>query len=512
MPESLNLLIVAPSDDDAALYSSPLQQEGFVLTWQRVDTESAYRQALAAAPDIVLADDATPQLGASRAVQVLREEQRDIPCVVLADPIGEEAAVTLLRQGADDFLLKEHLDRLGEAVRGAQRERAAHQHQHHLAQTLKMEALERLAGTAAHDMNNLLTVIQGRAQFALEMLSAQDPAREDVQAVLKATTRATHLTRQLLLFSHRHVGEMRPLNLNQFLQGMSASLTHLLGEDITLRLRLSNSVLCIHADPELLEQAITSLATNAREAMPQGGCLSIETAPAPPAALSLAPATNGADTPPQVLLRVRDSGCGMSEEVKAHLFEPFFTTKGSGLGTGLGLATVYGVIAQCRGTITVESAPRAGTTMSICLPTLPEQEARAMVASPSSHPRGGETILVVDDQEDVRIVTARHLRALGYEVLVAASASEAIALCQSRAEPLGLLLSDMMMPEISGSALVERLREIRADFAILFMSGYSEEQTIRYGALQEEIMILPKPFTKESLAHAVRQALDSGGL
>jgi PAS domain S-box-containing protein len=378
-------------------------------------------------------------------------------------------------------------------------------------QAQKMEAVGRLAGGVAHDFNNLLTVIQGRAAFALEALGAGHEAREDLTEVLSAAQRAAILTRQLLVFSRRQVVQMRVFDLNEVLRDVTKMLVRLIGENIRLELKLADTLGNIKADAGQMEQVVMNLVVNARDAMPQGGTLTIETCPALLDATFVAQHLD-AQVGPHVLLSVSDTGCGMSQEVKAHLFEPFFTTKDSGKGTGLGLATVYGIVKQSLGTIQVDSEPGQGTTFRLYLPC--HDEAHEVGGAPmavEALPRGTETILVVEDDESVRQLTVRMLRSLGYRVLEAPRVEDVLYLVSIRNEPIQLVLSDVMMPEMSGPDLALRLREEQAKRGqavrtpVLFMTGYTNEALVALLPLGTNV--LRKPFTTAQLALMVYEAL-----
>ncbi|MCD6520625.1 MAG: PAS domain S-box protein [Anaerolineae bacterium] len=378
-----------------------------------------------------------------------------------------------------------------------------------LRQAQKMEAIGRLAGGVAHDFNNILTVINGYSDLVYHSLEAGDPLRQDVEEIRKAGRRAAELTQQLLAFSRRHKPEMASLDLNEVLVGMAKMLRRIIGEDIELDLRLAHSLPPVEADRGYLEQMIINLAANARDAMPKGGVLTLETA-------SLqgegCPGTymRVAKPGPCVRLTVRDTGVGMNDEVKEHLFEPFYTTKEPGKGTGLGLAMVYGIIQQLGGGIDLLSAPGKGTTFRIYLPCSSEPLATsAAKEEPKPLPRGSETILVVEDQGSVRRFVAGLLERLGYTVLQFSRPQEVLDFCRSQEEKRAdLLLTDVVMPEMSGPELVAKLREEYGPFPVLYMSGYAERVMEQHGGLPAEDELISKPFSLEKLAHAVRRALE----
>ena len=377
-----------------------------------------------------------------------------------------------------------------------------------LLQAQKMELVGRLAGGVAHDFNNLLTVVSLYSQLALNSLDATHPLRHDLEEIRKAGERAATLTRQLLAFSRRQVLEMRVLNLNEVLEGLSKMLPRLLGEDIAVEMSLAPDLGRTRADPGQIEQVVVNLAVNARDAMPNGGRLILETANV---TLDERYAQKHAGAIPgdYVLLAVSDTGSGMSAEVKAHLFEPFFTTKGVGKGTGLGLATVYGIVKQHQGHISVYSEPGQGTTFRVYLPRVKEEaEVSAPTVKASAMPRGSETVLVAEDEWAVRGIAVRVLKGLGYTVLEASNGTEALQVALAPGQKIDLLLSDVIMPEMNGKALAERFAVLWPGLKVLFVSGYTDETIARQGILDEGRAFLPKPFSPEALARKVREVLD----
>lgn len=377
-------------------------------------------------------------------------------------------------------------------------------------QAQKMEAVGRLAGGIAHDFNNLLTAIIGSSELLLEDSSAHDRRREDLEEIKKAGQRAAALTRQLLAFSRQQVLEPRVLDLNALIADLEKMLRRLIGEDVQLRTALAPGLGAVRADPGQLEQVIMNLTVNARDAMPRGGKVTIETANA-----NLDDVYAAAHTPvaagPYVMLAVSDTGTGMTPDVKAHLFEPFFTTKEQGKGTGLGLATVYGIVKQSDGYVWVYSEPGQGTTFKIYLPRVAPDVARtsSQPESPVAS-RGSETILVAEDEDAVRRLTRRVLETQGYTVLAAANGPDALRLAHTHPGPIHLLLTDVVMPNMSGRELAELVVSARPETKVLYLSGYTDDAVIRHGVLEPGIAFLQKPFTLQSLAHKLREVLDAG--
>jgi nitrogen-specific signal transduction histidine kinase/CheY-like chemotaxis protein len=377
-----------------------------------------------------------------------------------------------------------------------------------LTQAEKMEAIGRLAGGVAHDFNNLLTVISGYTELLLAR--PETTGREQLGEIAHAAEQAAALTRQLLAFSRRQVLHPRVLDVDAIVAGMEPMVRRIIGDDVNVGVRLAGNLPSVMADRSQLERVILNLAANARDAMPDGGRLTIETA-----AVDLDEdyvASRGDGTPgPNVLLAVSDTGVGMSEEVQRHLFEPFFTTKAPGAGTGLGLATVFGVVKQSGGTIYVYSEEGRGTTFKIYLPAAPGEAAVDSGEGDAAAERGSETIVLVEDDESVRNLVRVMLESKGYHVLAAAGAEEAERLVTARAGHVDLLLSDVVMPDVNGRVLAERLAAIAPSLRVLFMSGYSDEAVYRHGEISPDASFIEKPFTDRTLARKVREVLDRVG-
>lgn len=377
-----------------------------------------------------------------------------------------------------------------------------------LRHAVKMEALGRLAGGVAHDFNNLLTVINGFAQIILGRLDPKSPLRSDLQEIHNAGKRAAHLTRQLLVFSRRQVTEPQVLDINTVVADMARLLERLLGEDITLNMALADDLRSVRADKGQIEQVVVNLAANARDAMPMGGTLRIETANVE-LGEGYSKSQLGAEPGSYVMIAISDTGCGMTPEVKKHIFEPFFTTKGVGKGTGLGLSTVHGIVKQSGGHIRVCSEPAKGTTFKIYLPPVnKEPTTERPMDGAQLLPRGTETVLVLEDEDGVRKLASRMLRDLGYVVLEASGSAEALALCRARTESIDLVLADMVMPGMSGPTFVEQLAMAGDDPRVLYMSGHTDDAIMPGRMTVSKDHFLQKPFAVETLARKVRQALD----
>jgi PAS domain S-box-containing protein len=381
-----------------------------------------------------------------------------------------------------------------------------------LRQATKMEAVGRLAGGVAHDFNNLLMVIQGHTDIIQMRSDAADPACKSVQAIKKAAQTAASLTRQLLAFSRMQMIQPKVLDLNQAVVEMGKMLPRLIREDIELSIKPGASLWRVKVDQGQLEQVILNLAVNARDAMPQGGKLILETRNVE--LDSNYAASHSASVIPgkYVMLAVTDNGQGMDSQTQEHIFEPFFTTKELGKGTGLGLATVYGVVKQSGGWIWVYSEPAKGTTFKIYLPKVEEPaEAHQPRKSDAGLPRGAETILLVEDQESVRELAREALRAHGYNILEASDGSDALRIVESYQGKIELLLTDVVMPRIGGRELAAQLATRFPQLRVIYMSGYAEYGVKGHGILHENAILLQKPFSMSDLLRQVRQALDAVG-
>jgi two-component system, cell cycle sensor histidine kinase and response regulator CckA len=648
MSKVLRVLIVEDSEDDVLLLVRNLRQGDFDPIYEVVENASSMRAALEKqAWDVVISDYALPQFNGPAALKLLQEIGLDLPFIIVSGTIGEETAVTAMKAGAHDYLMKSNLVRLGPVVerelqdargrharkqaetalgeseerfrqvifsisdwiyvtrvtetgeqvslyfsphvetltgypyenfitdwhfwpsvvihpddRAAAAEQAARlasgqsseveyrliradgeivwvrdsarvetesttskliygvvsniterkQLEEQFHQSQRMEAIGRLAGGVAHDFNNILTVITGYSDLLLyQHPDDHDSERNELEQIKKAAEQATSLTRQLLAFSRKQVLQPRILNLNTIVAHVETMLRRLIGEDIELVTILKEGLGQVKADPGQMEQVIMNLAVNARDAMPHGGKLTIETAHVE---LDEAYAHQhiGAKPGPYVMLDISDTGHGMDAKTRSHIFEPFFTTKESGKGTGLGLAMVHGIINQSDGYIWVYSEPNQGTTFKVYLPqvevSIPSNNQPSQVPIPSS--RGSETILLVEDEDSVRKLAHHILLNEGYRVLEAPNGEEALQVSEGYAGPIHLLLTDIVMPGgMSGRQLADCLSALRPQMKILYMSGYTDDAIVHHGVLDADLAFLQKPFTLNTLMYKVREVLDA---
>ncbi|MFH1113959.1 MAG: response regulator [Pseudomonadota bacterium] len=641
MSKTLQVLIVEDSEDDTLLLVRQLRRGGYRPEFRRVETGAAMREALLQQTwDVVVSDYAMPQFSAVGALSVLTDMRLDIPCLVVSGTIGEETAVSIMKAGANDYIMKDNLQRLVPAIEREIREAEMRKERRRTAEALReseeryrslvdnidigvtlldsqfniimtnaaqagffskraeevigkkccdaffgsesacpycpavramadgrpaevevdrpagdgtrrnlriksfptlgkdgavtgcievmeditararmeeqlrqaaqLEAIGRLAGGVAHDFNNLLTAILGYAGMLLQRMPKNNSDREKVFQISGAAERAAELTRQLLAFSRKQVMSMRALDLNPLIADFEKILRRLLGVDIELMTIFDPSLGQAMADPNQIEQILLNLAVNARDAMPEGGKLIMETSNV---VLDDAYTRTHPDVNPgkYVMFSVADTGIGMDAATRGNIFDPFFTTKELGKGTGLGLSTVYGIVKQHKGHVSVSSEPGGGSVFRVYLPCLVGPvEPAAKTAAVGGQRRGNETVLVVEDEEVVRSLACELLELLGYSVLQAAHPVEAIRLSQDYGDPIHLLLTDVVLPKMDGTRLFAAISECRPHIKVLYVSGYTRDSIVDHGVLKPGVHFLAKPFTLDSLANKVREILDEG--
>ena len=517
---ALRILHLEDDPNDAELIEAELAANGYSVAIERVTSRDSFIAGLQHGDfDLILSDYALPGFDGLSALQLARDIAPQIPFISVSGQIGEEAAVESVRGGATDYVLKQRLSRLGPAVRRAlleaderrkrhQAEEALRQSEAQLRQAQKMEPLGRLAGGVAHDFNNLLTVILGYSKM-LEARLKRDPASvAELVEITRAAERAATLTRHLLAFSRQQILQPTVLDLNRLITDMDKMLRRLIGADIDLVTAPGQTLGRVKADPGQLEQVIMNLVVNARDAMPSGGKLTIETAnlefmePTVHGSGVLAPGR-------YVMLAVSDTGSGMSPEIKSRIFEPFFTTKEAGRGTGLGLSMVHGIVQQSGGHVEAYSELGQGTTFKIYLPRVEAASELGAKSEAVERCDGTETVLLVEDDDLVRPMLGAALRLHGYTALLAADGSQAISHAEQTDQPIDLVITDIVMPLMSGPEVAQRVAMIRPNIPVLFVSGYTDQALIHQGLRRPGTFFLQKPFNPETLARKIRQILDS---
>jgi two-component system, cell cycle sensor histidine kinase and response regulator CckA len=504
-------------DDDYSmrlLTKAALEKNGF-----QVEEAENGISALAAFqdfhPNLILLDVLMPEMDGFATCSALRQLPggENLPIVITTGLDDKESINRAFEAGATDFITKPITwallgYRVGYILRASQVWQQRQQLEEQLYQSQKMEAVGRLAGGVAHDLNNILTVIKGCAEFIFSRLEESDPLHQDVASVLEASEQAACLTRQLLAFSRKQVLQPKVFDLNSIVSTLDKMLRRVIGGDIELNTIVEPEAVVVKADPGQLEQVIMNVVINARDAMPRGGRLTIETSKV---FLDEAYCQLHVDiTPGQyALLAISDTGLGMDPDTQVRIFEPFFTTKAHDKGTGLGLATVHGIIKQSGGFIWVYSEPGQGTTFKIYLPATCEQvEEPRMAAAPGASCQGSETILIVEDDAAVRRVARRILEHYGYTILEAGTGKEALAIGKQYPGSINLLLTDVIMPEMSGKELVDLWNDQHPETKVIYTSGFTENAIAHNGALDQDIYFIQKPYRPNALARIVRQVLD----
>jgi len=511
---TLRLLLLEDEENDALLLLRELERLGYEVTSERVESRDAMLAAIRHRQfDVIISDFAMPEFSAREALVACREHGIEIPFIIVSGTIDEETAVESLRLGADDFITKSRLARLGPAIarglRDFEERQARRAAEARLIQAQKMEVVGQLAGGVAHDFNNLLGVIQGYGELLMRRLAGDDASKSRLTHILQAASRGAALTRQLLAFSRQQPLETKPVDLNSVVTGMDPMLRRLISENIQIDTVLDEGLHRVEADPTQVEQVLMNLAVNARDAMGAGGRLTIETCNVDLDESYLA-APPDAKPGPYVMLAVSDTGHGMDAETLSHVFEPFYTTKEQGKGTGLGLATVYGIVRQSGGHVAVYSEPGRGTTFKVYLPRTEKVGAPATVpAVPNVRRSGSETVALVEDEPSLRAVIHDLLREGGYTVIDGASAEASLAAAEAHPGPVHLVLTDLVMPRTSGLEAAARIRRAHPGARVLYMSGYANAAAGHQGGLPESHAFIQKPFSLDALLRKVRDVLDA---
>ncbi|GEM_PF-1951450 len=518
--KDLRILFVEDSPSDMELAGWELEKNGFSITRkERVQSRVGLQRALRSESwDLVISDYSMPSFTGLDALRLVREFRPDLPFIMVSGTIGEEVAVTAMKAGANDYLMKGNLKRLAPAVEREMRDLADRMHaedvirksedQLRLAQ--RMETVGRLAGGVAHDFNNILSVVSGYANLLQMKLAKTGTAHRELVEIEKAVVKATALVRQLLTFSRRQVVQPQILDLSGVINDSLSMLRMVVGEDVAVETDLPAGLGKVRADKSQIEQVMMNLAVNAKDAMPRGGTLHIGLTCA---YLESGDFRRGEKVVPgkHCVITVRDNGCGIPAEILPRIFEPFFTTKGEGRGTGLGLSTVYGIVQQIAGNLRVESVQGQGTTFTIQVPCVSSAVAEDPAnAKPEFRlvPAKGETILIVEDDMDLRKLTKDILVLEGYHVLEPATPEDALGFARAHELKIDLLLTDLVMPRMNGKELAEAILEIRPELRIIYMSGYAPDYLMPDPGLISEVNFLEKPFSPAILLLKIRTALD----
>ncbi|MET0552505.1 MAG: response regulator [Vicinamibacteria bacterium] len=510
--ERLRLLLIEDEENDSVLLLRELDRLGYDVESARVDTPEAVERALGREWDLIISDYNLPRFDALDALEMCRAHGIDLPFIIVSGSISEEEAVESMRCGAHDFITKARLARLGPAIERGRREfeaRAAHRAaEARLRQAQKMEAVGLLAGGVAHDFNNLLGVIQGYGELLMKRLPEGDPNARRLEQILLAAGRGADLTRQLLAFSRQQPLSARTLDLNAVVTTIEPLLRRLVSEDITLVAVLDPDLYRVRADPSQMDQVLMNLVINARDAMAAGGRLTIETANVDlDAAYELAHPDAKAGA--YAMLAVSDVGHGMDPDTLTRAFEPFFTTKEPGQGTGLGLATVYGIVRQSGGHVAVYSEPGHGATFKVYLPRTDQPVAQAAPDVRPARVGGSETIVVIEDEPALRMAVHDMLQEDGYTVVDGETPEASLDAAAAHPGPVHLVLSDLVMPRINGADAVAFVRRRHPQARALYMSGYANAAAGHHSALPEGHSFLQKPFSLDVLLRKVREVLDA---
>lgn len=511
MPTPLRVLFIEDSEDDATLQVRLLRQAGYDVEYSRVQSAEELKTALKRTWDIVISDYSMPHFSGTEALKVVREKGVDVPFIFVSGTIGEDAAVAALKVGAQDYLMKTNLGRLIPSVQRELRESEERRQRIRLEEQVhqlqRFEAIGRLAGGVAHDFNNVIGAIMGWAEIGANAAYPGGDLQDKFLKIRAQADRASGLTRQLLAFARRQTLQPSNTNLNELAKESISLLRNVIGERIEIQLQLAEDLNVIWADPGQVEQVLMNLSLNARDAMPNGGRLVVETK-------NVSVGDDYQRSHPYavpgdyVLLRVLDTGIGMDADTLTHIFEPFFTTKEIGRGTGLGLATVYGIVKQHRGFIDVDSTPGQGTAFRVYLPlgngpaeTSEKQTVFAM--------RGGsECILIAEDNDDLREAAQEILQSLGYRVVAAKNGEEAVRVFERHADTIDLAFLDVVMPKLNGTDAYMQMIARKPALPVLFTTGYASEVNLVPVTTREKATVLQKPYGSQYLAQKLREKLD----
>jgi two-component system cell cycle sensor histidine kinase/response regulator CckA len=512
MATPLRALIIEDSQNDCDLLLSMLGRGGYDVAHKRVCNAAMLGTLLEEGQwDIVISDYSMPGFKGTDALAMVRKKGLDVPFVFLSGTIGEEIAVNAMRAGAQDYVIKGKAARLLPAIqrelREAELRRERRQMEQRVRQLEKFEALGKLAGGVSHDFNNVIGAIMGWAELGIDRVSFDSPEAKLFRNIREQATRAAGLTRQLLAYARRQVLEPKNINLNHMVNETTSLLQKAIGEQIEVKIMLAPELQTTRADPSQIEQVIMNLCFNARDAMPKGGHLLIETRNVE---LDSDYCERRADAQPgrYIQLSVSDTGAGMDPGTMERIFEPFFTTKEIGKGTGLGLATVLGIVKQHEGFVDVYSELGKGTAFRVYLPAS-EGTAEPLHQVDDAPVRGGtETILVAEDHEGMREMARENLETLGYRLLLARDGEEAVDQFAAHRNAISLVLLDVIMPKLGGIDAYEQIREAKPGMPVIFTSGYSDHGAVLASLTEKGAIVLQKPYGSKALARRVREILD----
>jgi signal transduction histidine kinase len=503
--------MVEDSEDDAALLVLILRQAGHEINSERVDSATALAQALNKKWDIIISDHSMPHFSGIEALKMVRARDAEVPFIFVSATIGEEVATDSMRVGAQDYVMKTNLKRLVSAVerklRDAEDRRERKRLEQHVHQLQRFEAIGRLAGGVAHDFNNIIGAIQGWAELGSEETQTGTRLHDRFVKIREQSQRAAKLTFQLLAFGRKQILLPRRVNLNVLVQEEMNLLRRVIGADIDIQVVTSQDLKATLADPTQLEQVILNLCLNARDAMLGGGRLLLETQNVEIGAefcRDYAYVLPGS----YVLLSVSDTGVGMNPSTIEHIFEPFFTTKEIGKGTGLGLATVYGIVKQHGGYIFAKSEPEKGTSFRVYLPVCSGDHEPRETPRDDKPLRGAETILLAEDHDGLRDTAQEMLQSLGYRVLAASDGQKAVELFKANSRHIDLIVMDVVMPSLSGPEAYLQISALRPGIRVIFTTGYTSEATLLVFMAEKGAAILQKPYSLTSLSQMIRFALE----
>jgi signal transduction histidine kinase len=504
--------MVEDSEDDAAMLLRELRRGGYDVIHERVETSLALLAALDNQKwELVVSDHSMPHFSGIDALNIVRSNGSEIPFIFVSGTMGEEAAVAALKDGAQDYLMKTNLKRLVPAVQRELREAAQRQERKQLERQVqqlhKFEAIGRLAGGIAHDFNNVIGAILGWAELCREEAKPGTHLHERLGKIMDQTKRAAGLTSQLLSFARRQILQPKKIDLNiHVLQGMSL-LRRVIGEHITISVQTAQNLNVTMVDPVQADQVMMNLCLNARDAMPNGGELIIKTINVE-IGEEFRSLHSYARPGSYVLLSVSDNGIGMDTETVEQIFEPFFTTKEMGKGTGLGLATVYGIVKQHGGFIEVASAPERGTTFEVYLPASSGAPEAREAQSEEKAKRGSETILLAEDHEGLRQSAQEMLETLGYRVIAASNGLEAVQFFKTNCDQVALVVLDVVMPGLSGPDAFLQMTALQPALPVVFTTGYTSETASLTSMLEKGASFLQKPYSQRSIGQMIRGILD----